>query len=293
MRGDRRSKSRSVRTARAEAIQEHAFVDRNGHPLYPNAEVRFHSSGGTVMRAVVRSDGLVGRMCKVRIAGDPFDCFVDHRQLTLTSSINPRRVKETTNQMPTATATPSAKELRRQAKSLGIRGWEEMSRDELIEAIGEADEEEPRPSKKASKRTAKASKKAPRRQTVEDDEEDEEPKARKSSKASKTTKKASAKKQVKADTNGDGPNPFRAGSNLYHITEALMKGGKRSALVAKLRNKLEFNPRVKSDDEFDVDAEIDRRLKVVSYILEGQHGFTREHTGRGPEATIKVFPPES
>lgn len=214
----------------------------------------------------------------------------------------------------TATAEPSAKELRRQAKTLGVRNWEEMSREELAEAIADAqsseDEEETtaRPAK-TSRKTTKASKRAKATEEAAEEPEEAAP-ARKSTKAKSTAKSAAAaRKATKAapakaakkggkraaptpSTNGsEGPNPFRPNTNLWHFTEALMVGGKRSALVKKLLPKVKYNPRVQSDDDFDKEAETDRRLKVIGYILKNQHGWDYEHEGRGPDAYIKATPP--
>lgn len=165
----------------------------------------------------------------------------------------------------------TAKELRKEAKRMGIKGWEEMGREELKAAISSQNGESTGKTKKA-KKASKAKAETPAKKT-------------KSAKA----KKGKAKATKSASSNGS--NPFRAGTNLWHITEALMQGGKRSELVRKLRSKLEYNPRVQAEDDFDVDAETDRRLKVVGYILKNSHGWTYEHEGRGTDAHIKVTPP--
>ena len=254
------------------------------------------------MRGIVESDHNLGHMISVRFPGDPFPSNVDNRQIQLTD-------KENSKHMATKTKdAPSPKELRRQAKNLGVANWEEMDRDELAAAVAAADSngngddgdtptkaKKSKSSTKAAKGTGKAKKAAA--------EPDEKPvkakkstrateapaKAKKGSKGSKKTREAPRP----AATEADGPNPFRAGTNLWHITEALMKGGKRSTLVKQLKPKLKFAPRVQSEADFDVDAEIDRRLKVIGYILKKDHGFEYSHEGRGPDAVIKVTPPDA
>ena len=240
--------------------------------------MRFFPLHGNVMRAVVEQDHNLGRMISLRFPGDPFPTYIDHRQVQLAKGqvapMSPR----------TAEAPRSPKELRRAAKTLGVRNWEEMDREELATAVAEAEAadgngEGEAPARKATKKV----------------------KATKATKATKSGRKATAKTPAKkgskraaprpAASDTDGPNPFRPGTNLYHVTEALMVGGKRSALVKKLLPKMEYNPRVQSADDFDPEAETDRRLKVIGYILKNQHGWEYEHEGRGPDAYIKATPP--
>lgn len=191
-------------------------------------------------------------------------------------------MKEERSKMATKTAAnkPSAKELRSAAKELGIEGWEDMGRKELTDAVtaarngseGNAPEAAPeatkstQTSKKSSTTKAAASKRAPK-------------------------KSAPKKATGRANPDPNDPIPFRPGTNLYHIAKALMEGGKRSSLVKQLKPKLEFNPRKQSASDFNVDEEIDRRLKVIGYILRNQHGWVYEHEGRGPDAKIHVYPP--
>lgn len=198
---------------------------------------------------------------------------------------------------------PSPKELRRKAKALGVANWEEMDREELAKAVAaqEGDTEDAPAKAKKSTRSTKAAKgtkepKATAEKPVKAKKSaraTEAPKAKKGSKANKSSKGPSKKREAPrpAETGSDGPNPFRPNSNIWHITEALMKGGKRSTLVKQLKPKLEFNPRKQSAKDFDVDAEIDRRLKVIGYILKNDHGWDYSHDGRGPDAVIKVTPP--
>lgn len=159
---------------------------------------------------------------------------------------------------------PSPKELRRQAKALRISGWEDMDRAELKRAI-----------KKAGAKPGEATK----------------AKAEKaSSKKAPKTKTKSKPSKSDDDDEDDGPNPFRAGTNLFHITEELMKGGKRSSMVKRLKKKIELKPR-KNKKDFDVDEQLDRRVLIVGQILRNDHNFEVTREGRGTEATIVAVPP--
>lgn len=220
-------------------------------------DVTFHSAKGTRMPATLIEQK--GGKATIQIEGDPFPVEVKKSQITI-------RNKKGKAMPKTKSKGPTAKELRNKAKEYGIADYEDMTKAELQEAVESFEEEEvdeEAPKKKAAKKTTK-------------------------SKAKKTTAKKGSKKTADAEENG--VNPFRPNTNLYHVTEALMEGGKRSALVKKLRNKVEFNPRKQDAEDMDVDEEIDRRLKVVGYILKNQHGFELEHEGRGKDAFIKATP---
>lgn len=203
-------------------------------------------------------------MVEVMIANDPFTTFVEYTRLTKSTT---RRSK---TDMPT-----TAKDLRKRAKELSIDGWEEMDRDELAEAISSHDGDKPA---KASK-TAKPAAKKGAAKTKEA-----------SKKAAGSKKAATGKKTSKAASTSDGPNPFREGSNLWMMTEELLKGGKRSAMVTRLRKKIELNPRQRAGKDFDVDAEIDYRLVRVCQTLTNEYGFTIEKDGRGVDSTVQAIP---
>lgn len=165
---------------------------------------------------------------------------------------------------------PSAKDLRKRAKALDVEGWKDMNKEELQAAIDAA---EGKSTSKATKGTGKAEK--------------AEKKPAKKTAAAAEKPKREPKPKAEADPN----NPFRPNTNLWHITEALRAGGKRSELVKKLKPVLEFNPRKKSKKDFDTDEEIDRRLKVIGYILKNKHGWDFTHEGRGGDAFIQATPP--
>jgi len=106
--------------------------------------------------------------------------------------------------------------------------------------------------------------------------------------------KARAKAAVpKITVNGDTratDNPFRIGCNSYIYTEMLKQGGKRSALIRRIKSKVQLHPWTKSEADIDVDYEIDQRLILVANKLSNL-GWKVEKGGRGRESTIKVYPP--
>lgn len=209
----------------------------------------------------------------VQLDGDPYAVCVAKAQVEHNTSTESTETEDRSKKnMATATATkPSAKELRRKAKALGIEGWEEMTGVELKAAVATAEtgeevapEVEEAPAPRKSKRTpAKA---AP----------------------AKATAKKAAAKTAGADDAEAGENPYKAGSNLYFITEELLKGGKRSAMVTRLGRKITLKPRQRAGEDYDESAELDRRVLIVGQLLERDHGFTVTREGRGKDALIKA-----
>jgi hypothetical protein len=234
------------------------------------------------MVAQVECTDIMGSMVSIHIDKDPFPVLVDHRQ-----------IQKVGTQVPDDERVP-LKELRRKARSLKVPDWEELGREELEAAVAAKQEEndsaadtsddatdegvdEEVPTATAQKRTVKGATASRTTRTT---------KAARSA----TRSKGPANKKAASSPKATG-NPFRKGSNLYLVTEALMKGGKRKDLVNKLRPHMEFNPRQKSAKEWDDDLEIDRRLKAIGYLLKSQYGWDYTLEGRGPEAFIQVAPP--
>lgn len=232
----------------------------------------------------------------VQLDGDPYAIVVDGAQVSKMSNNVEHESDETTERntnMTTATPTKvTAKDLRRKAKTLGVEGWEEMTSAELKAAIGEA--EKGASTEKSSTRVKSTTRRA-RATAVETDEdaEVEEKVAPKSKAKAAPAKAASSKAKARAaavaeDGDEDTVNPYKAGSNLYFITEELLKGGKRSAMVKRLQRKIELKPRQRAGDDYDVEAELDRRVLIVGQLLERDHGFVVTREGRGKDALIKA-----
>lgn len=273
------------------------------------------------MTAIVEGDQNVGAMVLVLIGKDPFPTYVDHRQLERVGKI--RKTKErTVAKTKTRTATPT-RELRQKARALSVPNWEVLDRDGLLAAVTEAEDGIDQLPEDADTDADDEDEEEVEAESEDSDETEEEPevatttrtKKRASSNGKKApakkapaTKKAPAKKAATKSKTAtkraaprppqqpEGPNPFRPGSNLYLITEELMKGGKRSTLVKRLVPKLEYNPRTKNPRTFDAALETDKRLKIVGYLLRQSYGFGYEHGGhggpeRGPDTYIQVTPP--
>lgn len=226
---------------------------------------------GTYHGIVPNHDGLV----LVQLQGDPYAISVPREQVEHNAQHESAETSRgDRHTMATATATkPTAKELRRKAKGLGVEGWEEMTSSELQEAINER-EDPPAPTKTVKRaKTAAAEDEAPRKRTA------------------KSSTKAAPKKARTAqpdEDEDDGSNPYKPGSNLYLICEELLKGGKRSDMVKRLKKKIDLKPRQRAGDDYDVDAELDRRVLIVGQLLEKDHGFTVNREGRGKDAYIQA-----
>lgn len=240
--------------------------------------------GGNTRRGTVLASHRLGEMVDVNLDGDPFGTYVSYERLELIPRerdddnplINPQHRKPLTSGrsevMPTATK-PSARELRRQAKALGVEGWEDMELEELEDAIAEADEAEDEPAPRRKKATAKKT-------------------TGKTPVSSKTPrqKAAAAKKAPKEDREiAENGNPYREGTNEWHATELLLRGGKRPALVKALMKKITLTDRggnEKGEEAYDY------QLLTTGQRLQKDHNFEYIREGRGYEnGTAKVVAP--
>lgn len=240
-------------------------------------------------------------MCEVLLDGDPYSIYVqcdrlelipDERDEDVVSRANRKppvmkRVqlkKENTKTMPTSTK-PNVRELRRQAKALKIAGWSDMDTEELTAAIEAHESNGSKPKSRATKAAAevgRTAKKTTRATTAK----------KGSTPVSTKTAKAKAKAADEGEEMAENGNPYKPGTNLFEITEELIRGGKRADMVKRLKRKIELNPRTESD-EYDTDAELDRRVLIVGQLLRRDHGFEVVREGRGPEdGTIVATPPE-
>lgn len=247
-------------------------------------------SGGNKRLGTVESDGRLGKMVSVQLDGDPFPIYAQHTQIERTKHAQPEGKNKMTTQ--TNTNKPTTRELRVQAKEASVEGWDTMEREELERALKATNASstattaaKAKPATKTAKKAASKSKatakKAPA--TKKAAAKKAAPKATKATKAKTTTK-------AKSDKPTNPNNPWREGTNMWHITEALLVGGKRTAMVKKLRKKVDVTPR--DGREIDQDAEIDRRMLICAQLLERDHNFTKEREGRGATATLKVTPPK-
>lgn len=286
-------------------------------------KVLFKPEKGKKMEAVVRA--IMGNgTVELVIGSDPFPVTVLESQIETIGCeengndvvSNPKvrkvraRSKGHTQTMATTTeAKPSAKELRKQAQGLGIKGWEEMGRKALAKAIRraekaqngspakakpktEATEDAPKPkAKKAKSKTAPASKpkstkpkasKAPAKKTAT--------KAKAAVKETKTNDGITLAKSHPKPTPEHGVNPFRKNSALFKVAKLLLKGGKRETLASKLSETVDLHPYQKAVKDVDL-LDYDKRLLLGAQTMRDQYGYGILRTGRGVEGSILVFVP--
>lgn len=243
-------------------------------------------AGGSKRLGTVESDGRLGKMVSVQLDGDPFPIYAEHTQIERTKHAQP----EGKNQMTTKTNSnaPTTRELRVQAKQAGVEGWDTMEREELERAVKATSASEKATTAAKSKPAAKAKSTAKKAASKAKATAKKAPAKKAAAKKAASTK-AKATKAPKSDKPTNPNNPWREGTNMWHITEALLVGGKRSAMVKKLRKKVDVTPR--DGREIDTDAEIDRRMLICAQLLVRDNGFTKEKEGRGADATLKVTPP--
>lgn len=265
------------------------------------------------MQAVVTDIDPDDKSMWLRIAKDPFPvcvkksqvspCDKDGKVLKSKPRANTGHNKEKSSKMPKTDSKPSARELRNEAKALGVKDYDEMSRKELVQAIKVA--------KKGGTKSGKSKVKTEKVSREEAEEFAAERQAQKSGKAkpkkkgsaakaaakSKPAKKAAAKPvkatKTKAKTNGQvvtGDNPFRKGSNLHVICGLLLKGGKRESLAEKLSAKTDLHPYSGNDVDL---GDYDKRILLAAGTLRDKHGFQIERSGRGLEGKIKAIPPKA
>lgn len=231
---------------------------------------------------VCRNGFVIGRSrmgdgkVSVQLVGDPFP--VDLRSEHLTKGHEQQMAK-----------TPDKKELRKQARTLGVEGWKDMSEKELAVAI------------KKSKGEVGKTTKAPTGKTKNDKGKPVKPSDKKAAKAkvekpkkpAKAKKVAPAKKEkTKVAVSAENGNPFRPGSNAAIFADLIIKGGARSKLIEQAKKKIDLKPWAKKASKLDVDFELDKRMLMVVHQLEDLHGFTVCLMGRGRQnGSIKTFAP--
>lgn len=261
-----------------------------------NSSVIFCSDAGTLMPGtLLRHEGEVA---EVLLDGDPFPVEVSITQIKEADMTD---VRERT-----------VRELRSDAKALDIKGYSKLSKPELIAAVEAAetaaDGTAPRKRKAsavAKKATRKASPKkastraaptrTPRKQMTEAALKASE--AKRTAKADPLPLKHRAGRTSVAEREiieAQGPNPYRRGTNIWYVTEQLLKGGKRQTLINRLlrSGKITFTEQVREKEGFDEEKELDHRLRIIGYTLRNEYGFGYTMQGRGRTAYIKVWPRE-
>jgi hypothetical protein len=277
-------------------------------------ELVFVPRKGVKRSAVVRSPARKGWI-SVLLSGDPFSTSVSLKQLETKEGIP----------VPVAVRKSSeAKALRRDAKNLRIRNWQDMKLSELRTAVAEAQDggrkttraktkpvasdgmsvakarrvinaaagKRGRPSAEVLEARAVLGIEVPERNS-KSAMPPKRPKRngmKKVSRPRNATPKQSAPKVNRKTFSGDGTIPFRIGSNGYLITEELMKGGSRADMVKRLNKKIQIQPWSKEKEE-DPELALDKRIILTAGILKTKHGWVDKRSGRGMSGTIQVKPP--
>lgn len=305
-------------------------LDMNGKLLMKDDTVYFHTHHGNKRQGVVTMDLGLTKKVGVLLEGDPFSVALSANRLekvaniSHTMKVKGKQPPKGARRMPAAEKV-SGKELRKQAKSLGIDGWDEMSRKELEAAIAAAadddefddedevlDEDEELEDEDEDSDDSDEDEDEDSDEDLDDEEDEEEeeaPKvskkrtkpAAKAKKATAPAKKTSTKKAAPATKKGkttkkatkrtvevaENGNPYRPGSNLYLIAEELLRGGKRSQIVKRLHSKMSFRPRVDSGEEYEMEI-VNSRLDLVIRQLRKDHGWDITREGRGTDSVIKA-----
>jgi hypothetical protein len=292
------------------------MVDRNGNRMYLGSRIKFYVAknklakeryGGPTRKGTVLHDHAIGSMIDVVLDGDPFGTYVEFNRVevipgdldlnnpVIVARAKDMRVRPTSTRqglgdpeggstkVPTAASKPNTRELRKQAKALGVDGWEDMGVRALQAAVEAAEDNDTNKESAPTRRRSSKATKVPATKV-----------SKTTAKSTKTTAKASSngtKAKAEAEVAENG-NPYKPGSNLFYITEQILKGGKRSKMVTALKKKIELKPRTAGDD-WDEDYELDRRILITGQILKKDHGWNVERTGRGSEdGTIQGTPPD-
>lgn len=198
------------------------------------------------------------------------------------------------------------RKLSKRAKMLGIKGYQKMSPKELKAAVKREEDSfediaaprkkkakpgkakpaafksKPAPVEKPKAKTKKVAKNGTTKTKAS------KPVSKKATKPASKTKAKSSK--PKENLTGDPANPFRTGSNLWRMAEELLKGGKRSDMIKRLKKAMSINPWSK-DKEEDLDTAINKRLLLTAAAMEKDYGFTQKREGRGTSGTIRLVPP--
>lgn len=252
-------------------------IDSKGERLKTGDTVSYTSGHKrTKMVGKVADETPAGECIKVLIGNDPFPVYVSYKQLSKTA-YKDNEESERSEEMAVATK-PSAKELRKQAKSLGIEGYEDLTLKELQAAVTEAEteaepEEEVAPARKKKSKKGKAKTNG------------QATKAKSSKKAKKAAKEEPAEEPARASRG----NPYRPGSNLWHVVEELKTGGTRDEIAKRIMPKVKLYPRVQSGRAYERHI-VHSRIMSTARALK-KLGWTIKREGRGDEATFTAVPP--
>lgn len=235
------------------------------------------------MPAKVVSPNISKGEIEVNIAGDPYPVLVKANQLL--------KVRE---DIVAESTSAAIRKFSKRAKLLGIRGYQNMTEKELKRAVRREEDSFEDIAKPSSKKKAKSkpSSKPKAKTTKPAAKPSKKAKVKATNGTSKTTtkKKVSKEKAKVALKAGDPANPFRHGSNSWKMAEELLKGGKRSDMIKRLRKTMPLHPWSKDKETEPVKA-YNKRLLLTAAAMERDHGFKIKSEGRGTSGTLKAIPP--
>lgn len=250
-----------------------------GRPRYTKGEeIVFASRSGRRFKAKIAEPKPIRGKVAILLEGDPYPVMVNIAQVLKGDD------------MPTATQRgPESRQLAKKARMLSIPGYQTMTMPQLRKAVEEAENPRKREAtttrKTVSKKTGAVKVVARKPRPVKKATKQRTP-AKVAKKATAAPKKATAKH--KASPNGS--NPFRVGSNVWKMAEELLRGGKRSDMIKRLKKTMPLHPWSK-DKEENPDRAIDKRLLLTAADLQKTYGYKIVREGRGAAGTIVAMPP--
>lgn len=267
----------------------------------PGDDIIFTSTKGRrQFKGYVVKPQIVKGKILVRLTTDPFPVEVSVAQVVkvdedgLPIQLQSRRVKVVrTKKEKVMPPKSKAKQLREEAKALGVEGWSGMGLTELAAAVKRAKAGKAGTSTKTRTKPA-AAKRAPARKVASKPAvaTKRKPAVKKAAATKKTAtaSKKATKRVLPPRLAPSGPNPFRPGSNVHKMAEELLRGGRRVDMIKRLKKAMQIHPWSKEKEE-NPEKAIDKRLLITAGVLKSDHGFRVVMDGRGSTGTIQVFPP--
>lgn len=253
-----------------------------GRPRYTkNEEIVFASRSGRRFKAKIVEPQPVRGKVAILLDGDPFPVMVNIAQVLKGDD------------MPAATQRgPESRQLAKRARMLSVPGYQTMTMPQLRKAVEEA--ENPRKREATSARKTVSKKTGAVKVVARKEAAPRKPrpvkKAAKKRTPAKVAKKSAPKKAAAKKVASNGTNPFRVGSNVWKMAEELLRGGKRSEMIKRLKKTMPLHPWSK-DKEENPDRAIDKRLLLTAADLQKTYGYKIVREGRGAAGTIVAMPP--
>jgi len=180
-----------------------------------------------------------------------------------------------------AAATSEARELRSKAKSLGIKDFANMTREDLRTAIETAESGNGKAPRKARVAKPRAKAVVPGAEDVEEAPKPRKRAAKVTKVAAEAPKRGRGRPPVDRSSIEPGTCPFRKGSDRATMFSLLKRGGVRRVLAEKLREKVTLRGEPGLSD-------YDKRIVLTADTLSKEWGYVVTKDGRGLEGKIKM-----